>query len=290
MGGLRKVGKSESSPESATSHFSNVQQVLEIPIERIDFSPNKNIRNSYDQAALAELAKSIESDGLLEPVGVSSVIDKNGKYQLIYGFRRALAVAKFTNLKIIRAITVDSTADLDVIQLLENIQREDLSDYEIAKSLSKIKKSTNSSNRELATRVNKSLDWIKKKMVHSKILDEVEEDATPEQLRTLRTLTTQTISPISKLDRESKKQALEMARQGKGTVANLREFSKEKKSGSAQKIQNRETIANSSKPLTKLQLDKIAKIKSQIAKFSAEKNKIEKQIQKLELELDGIQK
>ncbi|MCZ8345123.1 MAG: ParB/RepB/Spo0J family partition protein [Leptospiraceae bacterium] len=286
MAGLRKVGKTETESlgNSATSHFANVQQVLEIPVERIDLDPKKNIRDSYDQAGLAELARSIETDGLLEPVGISSAIGKNGKYQLIYGFRRALAIAKFTNLKIIRAITVDSTADLDVIQLLENIQREDLSDYEIAKSLSKIKKSTNANNEELATRLNKSVDWIKKKMVHSKILDEMEEDSTPEQLRTLRNLTTQAIAPISKLTREGKKEALDLAREGKATVANLREFSKRKKIGSSNSLAD----SKKTKPLSKAQIQRISEIKSRIAKLSADKIKIEKDIQKLEKELVGI--
>jgi len=283
MGSLRKVGKTESESlgKSATSHLSNLQQVLEIPIERIDLDPKLNIRDSYDQAALAELAQSIERDGLLEPVGISASIGKNGKYKLIYGFRRALAVAKFTNIKIIRAITVDSTANLEVIQLLENIQREDLTDYEIAKTLSSIKKSTNLNNEELAKRVNKSLDWIKKKMVHAKILDEIEEDSNPDQLKTLRKLTTQAISPISKLDKNSKKEALNLVKEGKGTVANLRDFSKEKKIGNSD-------LSSKSKPLTKVQIQRVSDIKSKIAKLSADKIKLEKDIQKLERELEGL--
>lgn len=200
---------------------------------------------------------------------------------MIYGFRRALAVAKFTNIKIIRAITVDSTANLEVIQLLENIQREDLTDYEIAKTLSSIKKSTNLNNEELAKRVNKSLDWIKKKMVHAKILDEIEEDSNPEQLKTLRKLTTQAISPISKLDKNSKKEALNLVKEGKGTVANLRDFSKEKKIGNSD-------LSSKSRPLTKVQIQRVSEIKSKIAKLSADKIKLEKDIQKLEKELEGF--
>jgi ParB family chromosome partitioning protein len=299
MAKLRSLLDNDFFPHSnklTQSSTSNYQEVLEISVEDIDIDVKGNIRDTYNAAALQELAQSIQKHGLLEPVGVFK--NRTGKYKLIYGFRRALAITKFTNLKTIRAITVTKESDLSIVQLLENIQREDLTDYEIAKTLSKLKKSMNCNLETLAQEIDKSLSWVKKKMAHGNFLEKMEsemEDNDPEQLRTLRSLTSDQATSLSKLSSKDKKSALNLVKEGKATVKNLREFSKQKKSSSSEHFAVNPTskalgAGSKSKPMTKAQLNRVSKIKSQIAKLSADKIKIEKQIQKLELELVGIQK
>lgn len=275
------AASTRSMDQSSTSNF---QEVLEIPIEDIDLDLKKNIRDSYNAEALQELAKSIEKHGLLEPVGVVKNI--TGKYKLIYGFRRALAITKFTKINTIRAITVQDSNNLSIIQLLENIQREDLTDYEIAKTLSGIKKAMDCNLETLAREIDKSLSWVKKKMAHGNFIEEMEEESEPDQLKTLRSLTSDQAASISKLSSQDKKSALNLIQAGKGTVANLRDFSKDKKIEKATKKSNLKTAQ--SKPLSKAQIQRISEIKSKIAKLSADKIKIEKDIQKLEKELNGI--
>lgn len=223
MKSLRKVG---SSALSAPSHDWENQEVIMVPVDKIDLDVSKNIRESYNMEGLEELAKSIDTHGLLEPIGIDKNIGKNGKYPLVFGFRRALAISKFTNIKMIRAITVLSTSNKEIIQLLENIQREDLTDYEIARSLYQLKKKSSYTIEELAKSIDKSIDWVKKKMVHANILNDIENISSLSQLNTIKNLSTQQISSISKLSKNEKLQAVEEISKGKSKVTEIRNLSK----------------------------------------------------------------
>ena len=81
----------------------------------------------------SSLMLSIKKTGLLNPVTVMQ-IGKTKKYKLIAGFRRMAAVKKL-NLKTIPAHVVDKTADETVINLVENIQREDANSYEVGRGI-----------------------------------------------------------------------------------------------------------------------------------------------------------
>lgn len=138
-------------------------QFGEIDLEEVKVNFKKNVRTDYNE--LEELARSIKEDGQLQPIGLDD------KDNLIYGFRRYKAIKEILKLKKIKFVRV-SFDNLDVIQLVENIQREDLSDYEIAKSLSKLKKELNATNKDLSLRLNKSEKWIEDKIKHSEIIEE----------------------------------------------------------------------------------------------------------------------
>ncbi|NCN11565.1 MAG: ParB/RepB/Spo0J family partition protein [Leptospira sp.] len=271
MKSLRKV----QSGDSATSHFIDDQEILNIPVNSLNLDPTKNLRTSYDEEGLRELASSIELNGLLEPIGIDKRLTKSGKYQLVYGFRRALAISKFTDIKFVKAITVSQDANTEVIQLLENIQREDLSDYEIAKSLHSIKISSNINNIELSLKINKSIDWIKKKMVHANIIHELENESNKEELLLLKNLTTQQVSPISKLDIQDKKEALKLIKSGSGTVSDIRSFSKNK-------TKTKELAGKNGK--------KILLLESRIKDLTKEKSKIDTEILRLKTELKQLNK
>ncbi|WP_053572713.1 ParB/RepB/Spo0J family partition protein [Caballeronia cordobensis] len=89
-------------------------------------------RKVFSDDGLASLAESIREVGLVEPVVVRRV---EGGYQLIAGERR-LRAHKLLNLEQIKAAVIDcSDEDMAVLSLVENVGREDLSDYEIGQSL-----------------------------------------------------------------------------------------------------------------------------------------------------------
>jgi ParB family transcriptional regulator, chromosome partitioning protein len=89
-------------------------------------------RKVFSDDALASLAESIREVGLVEPVVVRRV---EGGYQLIAGERR-LRAHKLLKLEEIRAAVIAcSDEDMAVLSLVENVGREDLTDYEIAQSL-----------------------------------------------------------------------------------------------------------------------------------------------------------
>lgn len=69
------------------------------PIELIGVY--SNIRDvTENEKEIKELADSIGQYGLLEPIGISEKENSLGKYELIYGHRRFIAVSKILKKKI----------------------------------------------------------------------------------------------------------------------------------------------------------------------------------------------
>jgi ParB family chromosome partitioning protein len=92
-------------------------------------------RTRMDQAALAELANSIRSQGLLQPVVVRPV---DGGYELIAGERRWRA-AQMAGLKQVPAIVREVPDESAMVMaLIENIQREDLNPMEEAAGVQRL--------------------------------------------------------------------------------------------------------------------------------------------------------
>ena len=100
-----------------------------IRLESIEVNPYQP-RTQFNEEELQELARSIKTYGLIQPVTVRPV--ENGKYQLISGERRFRA-AKLAGLTEIPAFvrTVDDVQSVQMA-LVENIQRSDLNAIEIA--------------------------------------------------------------------------------------------------------------------------------------------------------------
>jgi ParB family chromosome partitioning protein len=103
-------------------------QVREVPLVLID--EITNVRSSYDEGGIRQLAASIEKQGLLQPVILSEM---GTRYGIQAGHRRVRAF-KLLGRDAIPALVKPSPEVLAEIQLIENIQREDLSpaDLEIA--------------------------------------------------------------------------------------------------------------------------------------------------------------
>ena len=89
-----------------------------------DIKTVENVRTVTDKGADVELANSIEQHGILEPVIVRK---KNNQFILVSGYRR-LAAVKSLKLKSIPASIMDLTEEQALeVQLVENIQRANLS-------------------------------------------------------------------------------------------------------------------------------------------------------------------
>lgn len=100
-----------------------------IKLESIEVNPFQP-RVQFDDEELQQLAQSIKTYGLIQPITVRPV--ENGKYQLISGERRFRA-AKIAGLTEIPAFvrTVDDVQSVQMA-LVENIQRSDLNAIEVA--------------------------------------------------------------------------------------------------------------------------------------------------------------
>lgn len=86
-------------------------------------------RRQFNETKLSELARSIGEVGLLQAVTVRRIADT---YQLVAGERRWRA-HKLLNKEAIKTVVIEcSDQDMAALALMENVTRDDLSDYEIA--------------------------------------------------------------------------------------------------------------------------------------------------------------
>jgi len=132
----------------------SVRQPLinEIPLKYIKSNPFQP-RTDFDEEALSELADSIVTQGIIQPITVRRINDD--EYQLISGERRLIA-SKKAKLKSIPAYVREAN-DQQMLEmaLIENIQRENLNAIEIATSYQKLLTECNLKQEELGDRVGK---------------------------------------------------------------------------------------------------------------------------------------
>lgn len=126
--------------------------VLELDLDMIE--PNrKQPRKHFDEAALEELAASLKTYGMIQPV----VVKKNGDYyELIAGERRWRA-AKIAGLEKIPVVVKDwEEGEAFEAALVENLQREDLNPIEEAESYQRLQEEFSLSQEQIAQKVGKS--------------------------------------------------------------------------------------------------------------------------------------
>ena len=126
--------------------------ILRIPVDLIEPNPYQP-RMSFDQDALEELAESIRSLGLIQPITVRRKAD--GRYQIISGERRFRA-CRLAGLDMIPAYIRD-TNDQGMLEMaiVENIQREDLDPIEVALSYQRLIEECSLTQEQMAVRVGK---------------------------------------------------------------------------------------------------------------------------------------
>ena len=119
-----------------------------------DIETNKNQpRKIFDESAIAELAESIKTHGVIQPIIVRSAGD--GFYVIVAGERRFRA-AKLAGLTEVPAIITElSSSEAAEVALIENIQRADLNPIEIAEAYRAIIDDFSLTQQELADRVGK---------------------------------------------------------------------------------------------------------------------------------------
>ena len=132
------------------------EQVVEVLLSQIRPNPYQP-RKQFDEKALSELAASIKTHGLIQPVVLVEDVDG---YILVAGERRWRA-SKLAKLKTIRAVI----ARLDQAQmrqhaLIENIQREQLNVVELARAYEELIELHGLTQEALASVVHKSRTHI----------------------------------------------------------------------------------------------------------------------------------
>lgn len=194
--------------------------VVKLPIDDIvarDDQPRKN----FDPDSLQGLAQSINHYGLLNPIVVTK---KNGKYEIVAGERRYRA-SKLLGLDKIDAIVRDiDKKNLDVLSIVENIQREDLTALEEANAYQDLTQNHGMTQEEIATTVGKSRSYIGNTLRLLKL-----DEASKEELEKGNISSSQARTLLSIKDMDKRKSHLEDFVNKKTNIRKVEEESKKNK-------------------------------------------------------------
>ena len=146
VGYVNKEVVSASQPQQGTA------DILRIPVDMIEPNPYQP-RMNFDQEALEELADSIRTLGLIQPITVRAKSD--GRYQIISGERRFRA-CQLAGMDMVPAYIRDAN-DQGMLEMaiVENIQREDLDPIEVAMSYQRLIEECSLTQEQMAVRVGK---------------------------------------------------------------------------------------------------------------------------------------
>ncbi len=124
-----------------------------LPIHKVE--PNKNQpRQDFDELELENLADSIKTHGILQPLTVREL--PSGYYQIIAGERRWRA-ARMANLQQIPAVIIEADDKKAMeLALIENLQRQDLNPVEEALGYQSLMTDHGLTQEETAERVGRS--------------------------------------------------------------------------------------------------------------------------------------
>lgn len=153
------------------------KRVVIIDINDIEVDPD-NPRKFYDEEGIVELALSIDDAGQLEPISARDNSEVKGKYFSNFGSRRILAVKWLKENKpdSPHANTIEALIDNDfqsLGKLIENIQREELTAFDIGSYLKKEVQDKGFSPKELGEKLGKNKSWVSRHLNVTEISDYV---------------------------------------------------------------------------------------------------------------------
>ncbi len=129
---------------------------LEVPIQDIVANPTQP-RTFFDEESLQNLAKSIKSLGIIQPLTLRKVGEK---FEIISGERRFRA-SKIAGLETVPAyIRLVNDKEMLEMALVENIQREDLDPIEVALTYQRLLKEIGHTQDNLSERLGKKRSTI----------------------------------------------------------------------------------------------------------------------------------
>lgn len=150
---------------------SSVNEVYQIPVDQIE--SKRQVRGRFEN--IEELAESFKSEGQQTPITITGP-NSVGLYTILRGERRWRA-AKLAGLATIDALISNkdqNQSDIVAGQLIENIQRENLTALEIATSIQELSEA-GWSNRKIGQRLGKSEPYVSMHLSLNKLPDEIKE-------------------------------------------------------------------------------------------------------------------
>ena len=152
---------------------SGISPFSELQLSKVYPNPDQP-RKHFDEAELNELAAAIKNDGLLQPIVVAK---RDNGYILIAGERRYRAHLIIKKRTIKAHIIIADDKKIQELALIENIQRTDLTDFEIAKFIAECWNSGNyAQKQDLADAIGKTPSYISKALKALNLSDEILSD------------------------------------------------------------------------------------------------------------------
>ena len=154
LNALLSIYDEEEQDENVSRETKSVSNGIEgVDISLIYANPNQP-RKTFDETALKELAMSIKTHGIIQPIVLNRAED--GKYMIIAGERRWRA-AKMAGLEQVPAFIRNYTPkQIKEISIIENLQREDLNPIEAARAIKQLMDEYDLTQEAVADRIGKS--------------------------------------------------------------------------------------------------------------------------------------
>jgi ParB family chromosome partitioning protein len=132
------------------------EEMVYLEIEKVD-PPIDAARDLIDPEMVRELAESIRSQGLLQPILARPM---NGRFEVVAGHRRLLAhrlIGEVTIKSLVREMTDE---EVEIVRATENDQREDLNPIEKAKGYKKLRDKHGLTVEQIAQKMGRNRDTI----------------------------------------------------------------------------------------------------------------------------------
>ncbi|MFB5663515.1 nucleoid occlusion protein [Alteribacillus sp. HJP-4] len=146
-----KTGKEHEHPQ---------EEVRQLPVQDISANPFQP-RTIFQEEKIAELAQSIRTHGLLQPI---TVRERDGKYEIIAGERRWRAVMSLEMEQIPAIIKDFNDTQTASVALIENLQREELTAIEEATAYARLLELHGLTQESLAQRLGKGQSTVANKL------------------------------------------------------------------------------------------------------------------------------
>ncbi len=162
-------------------------RVIQVSIDSVNIKAKFNVRplpnpEDKEDKKFQELMASIKAIGCLEPPVIREIEDADGKgtgkYDLTAGFRRYVALKHLGYTLVNFSVMPPGTTELDAYyaNLTENVQRADISAYELARRCADLKKEFKETGESIGKRLAKSKSHINNLLqcvenLHPKIIE-----------------------------------------------------------------------------------------------------------------------
>jgi len=158
-------------PSPTTVEAQTEGSLVQVPVAQVRPNPYQP-RRAFDETALSELAESLRSSGLLQPIVVRPA---NGGYELIAGERRLRAADRLGWTEIGAVVREVDDRTLLTLALVENLQRDQLSPIDEALGYRRLMEEFGVSQTDLADLVGRSRPAVANALRLLKLPDDVQD-------------------------------------------------------------------------------------------------------------------